>query len=284
MPTELIAMIMDYLSKKNIIALGLASIKLWDHVLYYIRSTALANDSAPWAGKEIACVGTLVTDLPKSFNKYGPHSEYLSEYYSRPDMCPAKLFVAWASSFFSKPLPDRPGIKWLRSAHRWHTYTPPVQDIIRACDLGFRDRNLSWVLRNLDTYEYITCCCEAEMSDYDFKGRIRDFPQLNWRGFVKSKDEIHRWLRIEDVVVARICSSEERDHEPTPDAAKISMKGPWVGHRFDIVALGTQDFPNVEGWIDITTQIIDESDEYLKKLGRSRSDLMPLPCGSEISH
>ena len=71
-PAELLAMILSRpeLSKDDVISLGMASETLWSHTIHHIDKDYRHSPSVgPWAGSEIACTGTYLTNLPPSFDK-----------------------------------------------------------------------------------------------------------------------------------------------------------------------------------------------------------------------
>ena len=104
-PAEILAIILSCseLSKLDIISLGMASETLWSHTIRFISKDYRHSPSVgPWAGCEIACVGSDLTEFPPSFEK--DDSAFRSV--SLPgggEMRTARWFNRAASVYFTSP-------------------------------------------------------------------------------------------------------------------------------------------------------------------------------------
>ena len=174
MPAELLKMIFDETpEKQDIIALGLCSQSLWQHMLDRVE-TAYRQSAAPWAGKEIACTGTYLTDLPDSFEKDNLAVDSVTATNGPSRMVLARRFDWSAWGEYKQPEEIQQDA-W-RSALNVHRKAsgvpescwPKLEEDVLCGKLFPRVyakavHNLSiekedWVLRNQDTKEYVRIC------------------------------------------------------------------------------------------------------------------------------
>ncbi|KAI9694961.1 MAG: hypothetical protein M1822_000578 [Bathelium mastoideum] len=268
LPPELMAMIFDDTSfdERDVVALGLSSVSLWQHMLLHIekRSRAAAAD---WAGMEMMITGNRIRELPGVFLRGVLASESVENLRGPPYQNFARRYSRTAELDYDPPPAEDVRLPFLRYfclfaeiLEMGTTESSSLgQQIRSACHMhSFDDPELSWFLRNLDTHELVSCGCVSEPEI-----RIPRYPSthcalISRRGYVKSNGGILKWLPIELVVLARICwgglSAGWRQYS--------SQQGPWAGHRFDIVALGSPELKSLDGWIDITTEIVKQAETF----------------------
>ncbi|KAK0513580.1 hypothetical protein JMJ35_003944 [Cladonia borealis] len=258
-PAEILAMILSCseLSEDDIIALGMASETLWSHTIHYIDKEYRHSPSVgPWAGCEIACVGSYLTELPPSFDKddLALNSVSITE---GGWMCIAREFNWAALSEFTCPGEDDER-KW-RGAFTGNvanqTNIPKTrlaqmsEDLLLvASTIGISPADAPWILRNLTTKEFVRCLPRA-----DSKGRRGYVDHPEWKG-----------LHVNDVLTMRICWT--RPHR-WDTIAPFNMCGQWAGHSFDIVALDDENrLALSEAWVDVTDAIVEEANKHIETL------------------
>ncbi|MCJ1472306.1 hypothetical protein MMC13_000953 [Lambiella insularis] len=121
-----------------------------------------------------------------------------------------------------------------------------------------------WVLRNLTTQEYVRCRPGLEAG--------------KTQGFVDHAGG--KWLRIEDVLLLRICwTKPSRFRKRSDTLGSGDDRGKWAGHCFDIIELAEKSLSN---WKDITDDIVKEVEQLRKQLDPKWT--VPLvsdaPCGT----
>lgn len=254
LPAELLAMVLrdPALEKQDVMALGLASQPLWPHVLRHIVQDCWAV-TAPWAGVEIACTGTYLTDLPEPFAK-NDLARSSVETWDGDQTCLARK-VNWAAvQQYQEPNED-PEISW-RNAFEAQTAAAtaakiPETRLTRMSDelLSMSPRltsvslGASWVLRNLTTKQYVRCRPGSEV-------RKR-------QGIIDHPDG--EWLSVEDALIMRICWT---DMNIEVDRLDVS-RGQWAGHCFDIIKLPEE---SADDWKDVTDGIVKEAEQVMRKL------------------
>ena len=268
MPAELLKMVFDdeTLEKHDIVALGLCSRSLWQHMLERVES-AYRKSAAPWAGTEIACTGTNLTDLPESFEKDNLAID-LATYKRRRWVMLARRFN-WSAWREFKP-PKESQLDTWRSALQVHRKTsaipescwPRLEDDVSCTKLfpkvfakdfpKLSPKRHGWVLRNLDKKEYVRICASSEH-----------------KGEHVVDDSNAQWLRLDDVLIMRICwtwtGSHRVDFEPSMDL----HRGKWAGHRFDVVML-EDSLAATGGWKDITEEIVSEARKLRREIRTGR--------------
>ena len=270
MPAELIAIVLEEVStdKRDVLAFGLSSRYLWPHILSHVERSC-RTEAAPWVAMEIACTERKLPDMPDSFQKGRLAWNSIKQPFN-DRLWPVVYFSESARREY-KTSEEYLTLEWLKILLNFPRETSCFSkqsylddQLVSACNMPFpNDTRLSWVFRNLDTHEYFQCACVSERRGYSLEtGSARSIDLEYKRGFVRLNGEILKWLRIEDVLPTRICWG----HKPSWDP-HIKPQGPWAGHCFDIVAMGFSDFPNAEGWMDITADIV----MYAKKQRKSRS-------------
>ena len=236
------------LSKDDIISLGMASETLWSHTIHYIDKDSRHSPSVgPWAGSEIACIGSYLPRLPPSFKKYDSALNSLSV-----RICTSRMTELAALRDFTSPGKDDEQ-EW-RAAFNNHatnqTNIPKTRlaqmskDLLFvASTIGSSPADAPWILRNLTTKEFVRCLPRA-----DSQGR---------RGYI-DHPEI-KGLRVDDVLMMRIRWTN-RLHTP--------CSGQWAGHSFDIVALDGNRSAIGEAWVDVTVAIVEEARKHLEPLSK----------------
>ena len=260
-PGEVLDMVLGYLGKRDMVAVGLCSGFLCRHVLQYIE-TDLRKADAPLAGTEIACTGTYLKDLPEPFERDELALGALNrdELYGG-NMCLARQINWTAVSTFEEIGANQGLAVWLdvfrtfqgkkgrknkgryknldRILTNWNASLFPVR-----CPEG-----QSWVLRNLTTKEIV---------------RLRRTGQDNAEVVVD--DESIKWCRLDDVLLMRICWTMSMDtglHVPmcgqgNPRTSIDVGQGEWAGHCFDVVMMELKSLQEI-GWTDVTSKIATEA-------------------------
>ncbi|KAI9705162.1 MAG: hypothetical protein M1820_005309 [Bogoriella megaspora] len=261
LPAEVIAMILasSNLEKKDVVAIGLCSSYFWLHVRSHIERQ-IRSEAAPWAGMELALLGTHLIDLPASFINDSLARSSVGPLHDFNEQGGARDYIWSTPILYTSPLSDiRDGwIKALRD--QCGKFCHDVQSrLAYAQDIAGID--LPWALRNLDTFEYITCTCELTPDPSEdeclYTREATEQGRNAWQGYVTQNGKVLRWLRVDDVIVSRICWSKPPSAPgPRIDSQHIPKQGPWAGHRFDIVAFGSKEFSDTDGWTDITEQVV----------------------------
>ena len=258
LPAELLAMILSCpeLSKDDIISLGMASEVWWSHTIQHIGKDYRRSPSVgPWAGTEIACTGSYLTELPPSFNHDNLALNSVS-ITNRGQMCTARK-INWAAlQCFTSPGKDDEQ-EW-RAAFNVHaanqTNIPKprlaqMSEELLSVSSTIRSSTVDapWILRNLITKEFVRCLPTA-----DSQGR---------RGYVDHPE--CKGLRLTDILTVRIIWTQPFR---SPDFPQLDMCGRWAGHSFDIVPLDENPSPLGKGWVDVTDAIVKESQKHLEWL------------------
>ena len=270
LPVEVLAMILDdsALSKQDIIALGLSSKHLWQQTLLHIRHSR--RTQAPrWAGMELACVGSYLRSLPKAFEDYAHMFNFKVRYDTLSSDITASNFCSdwyWTTlREFAQPPSQTAELQWMEAlkaeSEKIRKLSPSYErDIVSIfAEPSFDDPKLTWVLRNMTTREYFTCGCVSgtrTAPPEGYKGPPVEFlnPEDSLssnarQGYVVSNGHLLPTLPIEEVLLERI---QWGGFSPGTAPKRSS----WAGHAFDIVALGSSDFPDADGWQDITTDVV----------------------------
>jgi hypothetical protein len=268
MPSELLKMVFDddILEKQDITALGLCSQTLWQHMLERVESEYRKN-AAPWADFEIACTGTYLEDLPESFDKDNMALDSVTRRYGLAGTTMARRFNWTAWSEYKRPKESQQD-EW-HSALRAHHITAAIpgsywvkleEDV--SCSKLFPNltsKGLGWVLRNQTTKEYVRICASSERKE-DY---IVNVPSA-------------RWLRLDDVLIMRICWTTRFSYEEREDIKKglYLYRGKWAGHRFDIV-MQEDSLAKTDGWKDITAEIVSEAQKLRRCTLSGRGPALP---------
>lgn len=263
MPAELLAMVLNDsgLEMSDVICFGMASGSLWQHTLQHTRKECRSALAAPWAGVELACTGTYLTDLPNSFAEDNLAKSTVQIHHKSPCMLLARRINSAAIRSYDAPSED-PETAWqskfeaLRGAYRDipEAQLKKMGDELRIATSNFCSEsfNASWILRNLSTKEYVRC-------------RPRACPGVT-RGYVDYPEG--HWLCLDDVLLMRICWTGEVSWNDKDDLI-VSRRGKWAGHCFDIVALGGGEILSVGSgeWIDVTKDVVSEAWRLRHRMG-----------------
>lgn len=259
MPTELIGMVLgdSELEREDVMAIGLCSDILWLHVLRHIEKDSQKN-IAPWAGTELACTGTYLTDLPPSFEKDNlAESSVAFSTYGR--MCRARKINYAADKSYTQPAGD-PEQAWQSAFDAKIAIMSTIpstqvkylkQDLLSVCSrLPPNSLDAPWILRNLSTREYIRCRPGAGVGGQ--------------RGFVEHPDT--KWLRLDDALLMRIYWTYEH----------VDLcRGKWAGHCFDIIPLEDKGGNVGDGWVDVTGGLVKDGEKLRLKMQRNKADQSP---------
>ncbi|KAF2232801.1 hypothetical protein EV356DRAFT_517143 [Viridothelium virens] len=276
LPPEMVAMILadSSLRRKDIVAFGLCSTSLWSHVLSHIEQQC-RHKAAPWAGMELALIGTRLLGFPASFardslawNSVGASND-INGQLSASD-------YAWSTLHLYTCPPATNCDVWLKVLRDQYEDLCVDAQFPLVFARSLTGAGLPWTLRNLDTLEYITCTCTVELKpsatkdeDCIYTRNAQDPGRDIRQGFVMQNGEVLGWLRVEDVIMSRICCSRAplSINSSYPDHRKhVPKQGPWAGHRFDIVASGTNGFHDTNGWTDLTEQVVQEAETLWPKI------------------
>ena len=276
MPAELLKMIFydEALEKQDVIALGLCSKQLWQHMLQRVEN-AYRESAAPWAGTEMACIGTWLSDLPESFEKDNLAAHSIAKQVGLGRSFPARM-VNWSAWRNYKQAEESPQDAW-RSAlnglvRRKTSGVPescwPRLEAELQCGHLFPKvyakvfpnlcpEKRGWVLRNLDTKEYVRICASSERE-----------------GECVVDDADAQWLRLADMLVMRICWTSSIGLGPSSEDWKEFHRGRWAGHRFEIVMVLQDSLAGMDGWKDVTVEIVSEARKLRRRIrahqGRQR--------------
>jgi hypothetical protein len=266
LPAELLKMVFDdeVLEKQDIVALGLCSQIFWQHMLRHVESV-YRKFAAPWAGTEIACTGTYLTDLPESFEKDNLAMDTVIDKNWPAYMVLARRFN-WAAWSEFQPPPENQQDAW-RSALHVHRNTaaipdshwPKLEEDILCGNLfpqihphlfpNLPPRSPGWVLRNLTTKEYVRMCASSR-----HKG---EYAVLN-----------APWLRLDDVLIMSICWTSSSNPLPDLKSGIDLNRGKWAGHRFEIVMVEASS-AEADGWKDATGEMVSEARELRHQIRSS---------------
>jgi hypothetical protein len=238
----------EILEKQDITALGLCSQTMWQHMLERVES-AYRENPAPWADTGIACIGSNLEDLPKSFDKDNIAPNPVAHKDRRAH---AEKFrrTAWEEY---KQLKENQQGEWCPTlrAHRIAAAIPESYWVKleedASCSKLFPNptsKGPRWVLRNKTTKEYVRICIGPEHNEEDYAVHVSNA----------------RWLRLDDVLIMRICWSRQSNFREKGNLCR----GKWAGHRFDIV-MQEGSLAKRDGWKNITAEIVSEA----RKLRRS---------------
>ena len=263
MPAEILAMILSCpeLLKDDIISLGLASETLWLHAFQHIEAECHRFTVAPWAGTEVACIGTYLTDLPESFDKDDLAKDSVTVY-KFGQMCMARK-INWAAKRAYQDPGEAAEVTWQRAfqAQAQDVTSIPDSRLSQMSDdiysissrFGVSYLTTRWVLRNLTTREFVYCV--PKLDAHGKRGCV-DYPNGDW-------------LSIDDAIMMRTCWT---CRSLTYDGQEVDLNGPWAGHCFDIVALDEDKSVTGDEWIDATEAVVDEAQQLLNPVKENRSD------------
>lgn len=258
MPAELLARVFgdETLEKWDIVALGLCSQSLWQHMLRHVESV-YRKSAAPWAGVEIACTGTCLTELPESFERDNLAMDSVISKDGPAQMFLARRFNWSAWNEFKQPETNQQDA-WRSALHvhrtgaaipnsRW----PKLEEDISCSNLfpqilpnlypNLSPESPSWILRNLTTKEYVRLC------ENPYRKREYIVPGLPW-------------LRLDDVLMMRICWTLNPGPPMYLQIDSGLYRGKWAGHCFEVVMV--EDASTEAGvWTDVTRELVSEARE-----------------------
>ena len=260
LPSELLGIIISdsSLEPMDIIALGLCSETLWLHV---IRNVQNSRREAPWANTPLICTGTYLTDVPPAIHSLYPDmAQREKEFNDRPGrgmrgaasrgMCPARKWNWNAVSSYTESSADGTA-SWTRAfealQERSGIREKEQLEVQRSLEVALRPRvtKVGWILRKHTTQEYVT---------------------LESGGLGEHRsDDVHvegtPWLTLDKALTVRICwSSPESCRDPTGtiDTNAETVRGPWAGHKFDVV----RDVEMGREWRDATAEVVKEAELF----------------------
>ncbi|KAF2434466.1 hypothetical protein EJ08DRAFT_725382 [Tothia fuscella] len=255
LPFELLDMILSHedLAREDLISVGVASPNLWPHVLDVVAAHC-KKQSAPFAGVEIACVGSSLQDLPPSFQADGLRKRCkIQQWHAYQIPIDFDRRCAWSrhtpvrgesySCDCKGSWYNRIGFGAYVSRH-WGLFNELKEVLDEA---GEYDSDSEWMLRNLTTKEYIRCEHAAPVYE----------ERANTRGYGYVLDTVGQRIRIDDILLMRICCTRY-----SGGMFNSLENGVWAGHCFDIVELNA-DGKSGNGkkceWRDCTAEVVKEA-------------------------
>jgi len=237
MPAELLKMVFDdgILKEKDITALGLCSQTLWQNMLERVEG-AYRKNAAPWADSEIACTGSYlaVKDLPEPVDKDSMAFDWAAwQLYERPKESQRDK---WRSALHAHRIAAAiPESCWMKLE----------EDV--SCSKLFPNptsKGQGWVLRNQTTKEYVDIRASSDLNKGDYVMHVSSA----------------QWLRLDDVLIMRICWTTPCGYEKKEDLKRgVDLyRGEWAGHRFDIV-MQEDSLAKRDGWKNMTAEIVSEA-------------------------
>lgn len=257
LPPELLTMILeDGLTKRDLIAVSLSSHILSLHVLHQIDHDSRGS-AAPWAGHELACTGTHLTDLPEAFEIGGLFHSSVNLYGGGPlhpllNMRLARA-INWAAEAQYRPVPEDAEVQWRGALDEQASLVTGGQEYDRLFRLKTAVLKLlaarwpsasgtHWMLRNLTTKQYARCRPTLPGS-------------AQCIGYIDHSATGANPLRVDDVMLMYIGWTVIPLQE---DSNNLRMcRGAWAGHCFDIVSQQEVD-SNGSAWEDITDKIVKD--------------------------
>ena len=257
-PAELLSMVLGQsgLAKRDLIALALSSDVLSSHVLHHIESESKTS-KAPWAGHELACIGTYLTDLPEAFETgnlfHSSVNDYGGPVIPCGNMCLARA-INHATDDVYKLVPNDAEVEW-RAVFDEHAslmvssleydrlfrLKTAILEILASRWSCTSDS--AWMLRNLTTKQYVRCRPTK--------------PGGAQTGYVDHVRTRTNPLRVDHVLLMYICWTVMRGVRDDPNGMGI-FRGVWAGHCFDIVSQQEVDMTR-EAWEDVTDDIVTEA-------------------------
>ena len=269
LPAELLATILQQssLEKNDILAVGLTSRWLWLHVLHHVGNVC-RRMMAPLAGVEIACIGGLVEDFPKSFAE-----DDLFKLSIRPDAgiyrCEPRKITATAFRRYEE-IDKPPEEEWYTTFEALNpsaagipvsvAKSMAVELTSRCCGIWGSDPDALWVLRNLTSKEFVRCrpgdLYKVSHKPFHRYG-MSPMPLKIIRGYVDHPGTCSR-ISLDAVLMLRICWTRL---SPWEEARGLGFyRGVWAGHCFDIVPFEeAATVPLVDGWKDSTDEVVKQA-------------------------
>ena len=247
--TELLGMVLSRpeLNKVDIIAVGIASDLLATHVLLHIQKEIRAACGS-WAGFELACIGTYVTEPPESFIKDDLFKSSVPGTAGSGRMAAGRKLNWDAIISYDDITQDTEAlwkIAFAKNADRMVSVFERKMLAFFKKDADAMISNMwssppdtKWQLRNLTTRKFVRCV-----------------PRVSTNSRVEGFVDDSYTLRVDDVLLMHISWTRQR---PDPRGTGI-FQGAWAGHCFDIVAREEGDVSLLQGWTDVTGDVLKEA-------------------------
>lgn len=251
-PLELLDMIVAELPDGDLLALACTCASMLDLAVRHIRRRIQSRAGA-WVGQEIACTGTYLQDLPANFLKddlayqsVGMPAPLPNEQgrrrFPHHGMAPARSMNWRALSMYDQAAKlDREA--WLKELSirteaegESSVARTIIEQTLSLQNLYRQDR--SWVLRNLDTKEFVRC----------YTGK-------DCRGYVEASGDSAQPLKLDYALLCRISWTDSDGREYKFNQVQ---RGVWAGHRFEIVSLDSISPSEASGWTDVTAKFVKE--------------------------
>lgn len=225
--------------KRDIIALGLTSIRMWHLVLHHIRAGYVAA-TAPLTGTRLIFQGSYSQDLPPAFTEDKAFVEKFVaptqwEGYPVGGGIYARSFY-WAHAEFPRAVTAQDQAEEYTEAINIHWEEARIGETelkVLERDLavpGLEREGKSWVLRNLTTREIV---CSEKLNEKGGRTGLEHvlLEQITWTSMLRSF---------------------------SGDMSKY--RGKWAGHRFDIVELSAHEKEGGD-WEDVSAEKLSDGEQ-----------------------
>lgn len=282
LPLELLDQICNFLVADNDMASLISLALSCSHVFGWVQPHIEASQRvvcAPWAGMELACLGTYLTSLPGPFERDNLLFDSVPYKGGPTMMCMARRmnWAAWSQykTVENQRLVNLDVEEALSSLSAANTGIPPstLNDLkTRLSGQSLFPPNQPFVLRNIDTQEFIRCVPGNDTRGYvvdpdsgttsiadddDNNIGTRASKRAKNAGRKGTEQQDQRRFCIDDLLLLRICWT--RPTEFPGDWSPPLAQGKWAGCRFEIVS--EQGATTNQG-TDVTAEIVEEARWY----------------------
>lgn len=277
---ELMDMIFKYVSEdeSDTMALAFTCHAFWEMAFRHVRASYLES-AAPWAGIRIVFLQNWTRIFPACLNDCKLGQSIMR------DSINVRLHV---HDLFQKldDLEYASDVKtqsqsWVSAARQHRQEAGIPQPLIDKMIQALSSKSLfpndqTWLLRNLTTRELVSRIAPSGLSE-DFAERIMTGGSKN-RGKEMKEDttkeetakataKATRTLRFEDVILMQTCWADKMFE--VHSSHLVEPRGPWAGHRFDIVTEDVHHAESSTGWRDVSAKMCRQ----LNKLKRMKAEI-----------
>jgi hypothetical protein len=267
LPSELLAQIVadDSLGATDVIALGLTCDILWVHVLRHV-SVLTRTQSGLLCGEKIALLGTHLTNLPPPLEQ-DKFMKSTIEYPKNPfgNMCEARRVNWVAKSQYKKISFKFPHQEWVDAFEKAcptggisPNWTIALENELRSYTSVFRGNHRQWMLRNLDTNEFIR-----------IRPGLGRYSDAAFVDHAKVKDVL-----IDLLLIMNISWGKHRPPTYGNSFLEKISQGTWAGHSFDIVPLDNSKAQQ-SSWVDVTERSIEDAMVHFEPAMKQSESIYP---------